>query len=69
MRQSRPIMVGASLLGAAVEGDRGWHVIAVDPRIEDINGAAFPSPEEAERIARLVFDRETHRTAPPIAAA
>lgn len=61
MRQSRPIVDGASLIGAAVTGDRGWQFVALDPRLDDIHGAAFPSAEEAERVARLVFARETGR--------
>ena len=69
MRQSRPIIAGASLIGAAVTGDRGWHLIAVDPRVEDIHGAAFPTPEEAERVARLVFARETSRSTPALVRA
>lgn len=61
MRQSRPIVSGATLIGAAVTGDRGWHFVAVDPRLEDIHGASFPTPEEAERVAHLVLARETRR--------
>lgn len=64
MRQSRPIVAGATLIGAAVTGDRGWHFVAVDPRLEDIHGATFPTPEEAERVAHVVLARETRRDRP-----
>jgi hypothetical protein len=57
MHTSRPIEVRGRFLGVAVAHASAWRFIATDPVVEDIDGATFPSPAEAQRVAGLVFGR------------
>lgn len=57
MIQSRSINDNGHLLGIATTADHGWLFTAIDPRVEDLHGSQFRSPDEAERVARLVLDR------------
>lgn len=59
MRQSRPITESGHLIGVAASDDREWFVIAIDPRIEDLHGARFRDAQDAERMARRIYARET----------
>ena len=70
MRTSRPIEVQGRFLGVAVthvaetQGQppqAHWRFVATDPAVEDLDGAAFPSPAEAQRVAGLVFARSSQR--------
>jgi hypothetical protein len=63
MLTSRPIAVEGRFLGVAVTDAAAWRFIATDPAVEDIDGASFPSPAEAARVAGLVERRS--RRAPP----
>jgi hypothetical protein len=58
MHTSRPIQVEGRFLGVAVADAAvlasPWRFIATDPVVEDIDGARFPSPAEAARVAGLV---------------
>lgn len=54
MHTSRPIQVEGRFLGVAVADAAAWRFIATDPVVEDIDGARFPSPAEAARVAGLV---------------
>jgi hypothetical protein len=54
---SRPITENGQMVGVATTGDHGWLFTAIDPRVEDLHGANFPSPADAERVARLVLAR------------
>jgi hypothetical protein len=58
---SRLITQNGHMLGVATTGDSGWLFTALDPRVEDLHGSCFPSPAEAERVARLVLAREGGR--------
>jgi hypothetical protein len=57
MFQSRPIEINGRFVGVAVANERHWHFVAIDPALEDLHGATFPSPTEAARVARLVMVR------------
>jgi len=57
MHTSRPIAVEGRFLGVAVTQAAHWRFIATDPAVEDIDGATFPSPAEAHRVAGLVLSR------------
>ncbi|MDO9708025.1 hypothetical protein [Paracraurococcus lichenis] len=62
MHTSRPIEVEGRFLGVAVTHAAGqagpaWRFIATDPVVEDLDGASFPSPAEAQRVAGLVVQR------------
>jgi hypothetical protein len=59
MHTSRPIEVQGRFLGVAVAHAAAWRFIATDPVVEDIDGATFPSPAEAERVAGLVAGRNS----------
>ena len=62
MHTSRPIEVQGRFLGVAVTQAAPplaaqWRFIATDPAVEDLDGASFPSPAEAQRVAGLVLHR------------
>ncbi len=59
MHTSRPIEVQGRFVGVAVAHAAAWRFIATDPAVEDIDGATFPSPAEAERVAGLVVGRNS----------
>ena len=60
MHTSRPIEVQGRFLGVAVTQAAHWRFIATDPVVEDLDGATFPSPAEAQRVAGLVLHRSRH---------
>lgn len=63
MHASQPIEVQGRFLGVAVANaaaTAAWRFIATHPSVEDIDGATFPSPAEAQRVAGLVLARN-HR--------
>ena len=55
MLASRPIEVQGRFLGVAVTHEAAWRVIAVHPSVGDIDGATFPCPAEAKRVAEPVL--------------
>lgn len=57
MIASRPVDIGGRFVGVAVAGPQGWHFKAIDPVVDDLDGASFPTPAEATRVARLVVER------------
>ena len=66
MHTSRPIEVQGRFLGVAVAQAAAWRFIATDPVVEDIDGATFPSPAEAERVAGLVAGRNSGARPRPV---
>jgi len=54
---SRPISVEGRFVGVAVAREADWMFLATDPSMEDLEGAAFASPDEAARVARVVLAR------------
>ena len=54
---SRPISVEGRFVGVAVAREADWLFLATDPVLEDLEGATFPDPSEAARVARLVLLR------------
>ena len=69
MHTSRPIAVGGRFLGIAIaQGSQAWHFKVTDPVIEELDGAAFVSPAEAERVAGLVLARNTAPVRPVLRA-
>jgi hypothetical protein len=65
MQNSRPIEVDGRFLGVAVTHAAAWRFIATDPVVEDLDGACFPTPAEALRVARLVEQRNRRLPARP----
>jgi hypothetical protein len=57
MNASRPISVEGRFVGVAVAREADWLFLATDPVLEDLEGAAFPDPAEATRVARIVLMR------------
>jgi hypothetical protein len=57
MIASRPVAIGGRFVGVAVAGPSGWHFKAIDPVVDDLEGARFSSPAEAARVAGLVVER------------
>ena len=67
MHTSRPIEVRGRFIGVAVTHAAAWRFVATDPVVEDLDGATFPTPAEAQRVAGLVLARNSGR--PPAGAA
>lgn len=65
MHMSRPIEVEGRFLGVAVTHASAWRFIATDPLVEDMDGASFPTPAEARRVAALVATRNRRLPVPP----
>jgi hypothetical protein len=59
MIQSRPIEIEGRFVGVAVNASAAWHFVAMDPVLEDLDGAHFPNPQEMARVARAVLARAT----------
>jgi hypothetical protein len=57
MIASHPIDIAGRFVGVAVSHPSGWRFRAVDPVVDDLDGATFPSLPEAARVARLVVAR------------
>lgn len=57
MLNTHPIEAEGRLLGVAVQSAADWHVVAVDPAIEDLHGMRFPCPADAARVAGVVIRR------------
>jgi hypothetical protein len=53
-----PILLAGRMVGFAVAAEAGLVFTALDPRLEDLSGARFPSAAEARRVAALVLARE-----------
>ena len=52
MLQSHVIEVDGSFVGAAVRQAGGYRFVAVDMRLEDMDGSVWPSLAEVQRVAR-----------------
>jgi len=57
MIASRPVDIGGRFVGVAVASHDGWRFKAIDPVVDDLDGAHFGSPEDAARVAQLVVAR------------
>jgi hypothetical protein len=57
MFASRPVEVQGRFLGVAVTHEAAWRFVAVRPSLADIDGATFPIPAEARRVAELMLAR------------
>jgi hypothetical protein len=66
MRPSLPISAAGSVVALVQRGDQGWFLIAIDGRLSDLDRQDFPTPEAAERIARLHL-AVNHPIVPPLA--
>lgn len=51
MFQSYVIDIGGVFVGAAVTASEGYKFVAVDPRVKEMNGSAWPSVSEVRRVA------------------
>lgn len=65
MIQSRPLEVDGRFVGVAVLASACWHVVAVDPALEDLHGACFASAAEAQAMARELLARARRPPPPP----
>ncbi|MFC7473271.1 hypothetical protein ACFQS7_02835 [Dankookia sp. GCM10030260] len=64
MHTSRPIEVQGRFVGVAITQAADWRFIATDPAVEDLDGATFPNPAAAQRVAGLVLQRSRHSAGP-----
>jgi len=67
MIQSRPIDLNGRFVGVAVNASTDWHFVAIDPVLDDLDGARFASPEEMTRVAQAVLTRSQRQPALPFA--
>lgn len=67
MLQSHVIEVDGSFVGAAVRQAGGYRFVAVDVRLEDMDGSVWPTLAEVKRVARGLAI--TGRLALPLRAA
>ena len=65
MINSRPLDIDGRFVGVAVFSPQAqaslWRFLAVDPLVDDLDGATFASPAEAQRVAGLVLARNRGR--------
>lgn len=50
MHQSHVIEIGGQFAGAAVQHDQAFRFIAVDPRVEDLDGSIWPTLPDVRRV-------------------
>ena len=63
MLQSHVVEVDGAFVGAAVRLDHGYRFIAIDLRLEDLDGTVWPSLAEVQRLAhQTVSSRGTRAT-------
>jgi hypothetical protein len=55
MLQSHIIDINGSFVGAAVRLDSGFRFVALDIRVEELDGTIWPSLETVQRLARQLF--------------
>jgi hypothetical protein len=55
MLQSHVIDIDGHFVGAAVRLDRGYRFIAVDFRLEDLDGTIWPTLADVQRLARRLY--------------
>jgi hypothetical protein len=67
MLQSHVIEIDGAFVGAAVRLDVGYRFVAIDLRLEELNGTTFPSLADVQRLAHRMF-RSGNIAAPRIAA-
>lgn len=55
MLQSHVIDVNGTFVGAAVRLDRGYRFVALDIRVEELDGQIHPTLSDVARLARRLF--------------
>ncbi len=55
MIQSHVIDVNGNFVGAAVRRDGGYQFVAVDTRMQTLNGTVWPNLATVERLARQLY--------------
>lgn len=55
MLQSHVIEIDGRFVGVAVRLDRGYRFIAVDFRLEDLDGTTWSSLADVQRLARRLY--------------
>ena len=55
MLQSHVIEIDGRFVGAAIRLDRGYSFVAVDFRLEELDGTTWPSLADVQRLARRLY--------------
>jgi hypothetical protein len=55
MLQSHVIEVNGAFLGAAVQANGRFRFVAVDPRVEEIDGSVWPTLPDLRRVAATLL--------------
>jgi hypothetical protein len=51
MLQSHVIEIDGLFVAAAIQHDQGYRIVAIDPRIEELDGSVWPTLDHARRLA------------------
>jgi hypothetical protein len=57
MIRSHVVDVDGVFVGAAVCQEDGWRFVAVDDRVEPLDGGVWPTPGHIQRLARAALFR------------
>jgi hypothetical protein len=60
MFESRVVEVAGVFAGAAITAAGKFRFVAVDPRVEDLDGSEWPSLAEVERVVGRLLRRNGH---------
>ncbi len=58
MLQSHVIDIDGAFVGAAVRLDTGYRFIATDMKLDDLDGSIWPTLDDVQRLARLIYLRD-----------
>ena len=55
MLQSHVIDIDGAFVGAAVRLDSGYRFVAIDMKLDDLDGSIWPTLADVERLARRIY--------------
>jgi hypothetical protein len=56
MLQSHVIDIDGAFVGAAVRLDTGYRFIAIDMKLEELDGSVWPTLADVQRLARRLYN-------------
>ncbi|APH54516.1 Hypothetical protein GbCGDNIH9_1223 [Granulibacter bethesdensis] len=66
MLQSHVIEVDGAFLGAAVRNESGFRFVAIDLRVEQLDGSIWPTLADAKRLASQLYRHGRLLSAPVV---
>jgi hypothetical protein len=55
MLQSHVIDIDGAFVGAAVRLDSGYRFVAIDMKLDDLDGSIWPTLADVQRLARRIY--------------